>query len=191
MSAGEQQAALERARLGDVQALGSLLHSYRPYVRCLLRALGTHRLQPRCDESDLLQDVLLEAHRAFAEFRGGTVVELTAWLRQIARRTAGHALRDHLATGKRDLGREASADALADYADSGGGPDAALLRHELAARTARLVARLPEDMQQVLFGRHIDGLSYAALAERLGRSEGAVRVLYTRALRRLREMGQD
>jgi DNA-directed RNA polymerase specialized sigma24 family protein len=39
----------------------------------------------------------------------------------------------------------------------------------------------------VLLGRHMDGLAYGQLAERFGRSEGAVRVLYTRALRRLRE----
>lgn len=42
-------------------------------------------------------------------------------------------------------------------------------------------------MQQVLLGRHVDQASYADLAERLGCSEGAVRVLYTRAVRRLRE----
>jgi RNA polymerase sigma-70 factor (ECF subfamily) len=53
---------------------------------------------------------------------------------------------------------------------------------------ARTIAGLPDDMQQVLLGRHLDGLSYAVLAERLGRSEGAVRVLYTRALRRVREL---
>jgi RNA polymerase sigma-70 factor (ECF subfamily) len=52
---------------------------------------------------------------------------------------------------------------------------------------AEALSRLPEDMQQVLLGRHLDGASYGVLAERLGRSEGAVRVLYTRALRRLRE----
>jgi RNA polymerase sigma-70 factor (ECF subfamily) len=52
---------------------------------------------------------------------------------------------------------------------------------------AEALARLPDDMQQVLLGRHMDGLSYAELAGRLGRTEAAVRVLYTRALRRLRD----
>ena len=52
---------------------------------------------------------------------------------------------------------------------------------------AEAVARLPEDMQAVILGRHVDDAPYAELAARLGRSEGAVRVLYTRALRRLRD----
>jgi RNA polymerase sigma-70 factor (ECF subfamily) len=187
MNGGEQQTALEQARHGDAQALGALLDSFRPYVRCLVRALGGERLQPRLDESDLIQDALLEAHRDFNQFRGGTVAELTAWLRQIVLRTAGHTLRNHLATGKRDRSREEPSDRLATCADPGPSPSSHAIRHEQAVRMAQVMARLPEDMQQVLLGRHMDGLPYADLAQRLGRSEVAVRVLYTRALRRLRE----
>jgi RNA polymerase sigma-70 factor (ECF subfamily) len=187
MNAGEQQTALAQARLGDRQALGQLLESFRPYVRYLVRALGGERLQPRLGESDLIQDALLEAHRDFGQFRGGTVAELTAWLRRIVLRSAGRALRDHLEAGKRALGCEEPAANLDGRADPGSSPSAQAMRHEQAARMAEALARLPDDMQQVLLGRHMDGLSYAVLAERLGRSEGAVRVLYTRALRRLRE----
>ena len=52
---------------------------------------------------------------------------------------------------------------------------------------AEAIAELSEEMQAVLLGRHLHFRSYAELAVELGRSEGAVRVLYTRALRRLRE----
>lgn len=187
MNAGEQQTALARARRGDSQALGQLLDSFRPYVRYLLRALGGERLRPRLDESDLIQDALLEAHRCFGDFRGGTVAELTAWLRRIVVRTAGHALRNHLDAGKRALDCEQPAGDLDARADPGSSPSARAERHEQAARLAEALARLPEDMQRVLLGRHMDGLSYADLAGRLGRTEAAVRVLYTRALRRLRE----
>jgi RNA polymerase sigma-70 factor (ECF subfamily) len=187
MTAGEQQTALARARLGDDRALGQLLESFRPYVRCLVRALGGERLQPRLGESDLIQDALLEAHRSFGDFRGGTVAELTAWVRRIVLRTTGHALRDHLDAGKRALGAEEPAERLDGRADPGSTPSAQAVRHEEAVRMAEALAQLPDDMQQVLLGRHVDGLSYAALAGRLGRSEGAVRVLYTRAVRRLRE----
>jgi RNA polymerase sigma-70 factor (ECF subfamily) len=188
MNGGEQQTALEHARQGDTAALGALLDSFRPYVRYLVRALGCRRIQARVDESDLLQDALLAAHRGFGQFRGHTVAELTAWLRQIVRRTVGHSLRDHLESEARALGCEQAADGLADQAaDSGSSPSAQAIRHEEAARLAAALARLPEDMQQVLIGRHLDDLPYAALAQQLGRSEAAVRVLYTRALRRLRE----
>jgi RNA polymerase sigma-70 factor, ECF subfamily len=187
MNAGEQQAALARARLGDRDALGQLLESFRPYVRYLVRALGGERLRPRLGESDLIQDALLEAHRSFAQFRGSTVAELTGWLRRIVVRSAGHSLRHHLEAGKRAAAAEEAAFDLDGQADPGSTPSAQAARHEEAARMAEALARLPNDMQQVLLGRHMDGLSYAALAEQLGRTEGAVRILYTRALRRLRE----
>ena len=187
MNAGEQQAALARARLGDHDALGQLLESFRPYVRYLVRALGGERLRPRLGESDLIQDALLEAHRSFEKFRGSTVAELTGWLRRIVVRSAGHSLRNHLEAGKRAGAAEEPAGDLDGRADPGSTPSAQAARHEEAARMAEALARLPDDMQQVLLGRHMDGLSYAALAEQLGRTEGAVRVLYTRALRRLRE----
>jgi RNA polymerase sigma-70 factor (ECF subfamily) len=187
MKPGAQQATFERARLGDGQALGELLDSFRPYMRVLARALSRGRLQSRIDDSDVIQDALLEAHAHFARFRGTTLAELTAWIRQIVVRTAGHLLRSYLATGKRDLSLEQSGEDIANQPASGSSPSAQAIRHEQAARMAEALSRLPEDMQRVLMGRHMDDLPYAVLAEQLNRSEGAVRVLYTRALRRLRE----
>lgn len=189
MDAGEQQTALDRARQGDAQALGALLESFRPYLRFLARGLRDSRLQRRLDVSDLIQDTLLEAHRQFDQFRGTTVAELAGWLRQIVLGASHRATRTHVDTGKRAVGRERTvADIKNQVADAGQSPSEHLIRHEQAARMADAVARLPDDMQQVLLGRHMDGLPYAILAERLGRSEGAVRVLYTRALRRLRDL---
>jgi RNA polymerase sigma-70 factor (ECF subfamily) len=188
MTADEQQTALDRARAGDREALGRLLDSYRPYVRLLVRSLRRGRVPGRLDDSDLIQDALLAVHRSFDGFHGGTVAEFTAWLRAVVLRAAGHTLRGHLAAGKRDAGREETGDVLAgQLVAPGSSPSQQAVRHELAARIAEALARLPEDMQTVLLGRHMDGLSHAALAERLSRSVGAVRVLYTRALRCLRE----
>lgn len=192
MNAGEREAALQSARLGDTEALGRLLESYRPYVRVIVRSFRDNRLQARVDDSDRIQDALLGAFQAFPGFRGTTTGELAAWLRQIVVRTAGHLARNHGATGKRDPDREQHAEDLnGAFADQGSSPGTQAIRHEQAARIAEAIARLPEDMQQVLLDRHVDGLPYAVLSERLGRTEAAVRVLYTRALRRLREECQD
>src|SRR5262249_41797449 len=187
MDGGQQQTALEQARDGDAQALGALLDSFRPYVRCLVRALGGEQQQPRLGESDLIQDALLEAHRRFAQFRGDTVAELTAWLRQIVLRTAGPALRNHLTSGKNDPAPDEVVAQLPTRADASPSPSLHASRQEHAVQIAQAIGRLPDEMQQVLLGRHLDGLAYAELAQRLGHNEGAVRVLYTRALRRLRE----
>jgi RNA polymerase sigma-70 factor (ECF subfamily) len=186
MTDAEQQASLAQARRGDAQALGALLDSFRPYVRVLVRTLHRGRLQSRLDDSDLIQDALLEAQRQFGRFQGETVAELVAWLRPLVLRSAGHTLRSHLGTGKRDAGRE-QCGVNEQVVDPASSPSSQAIRQEQAARLAARLARLPDDMQQVLLGRHVDGLSYADLAQRLDRSEGAIRVLYTRALRRLRQ----
>jgi RNA polymerase sigma factor (sigma-70 family) len=47
--------------------------------------------------------------------------------------------------------------------------------------------RLPSEHREVLVLRQFDGLSHAAIATRMGRSEDAVRQLWVRALRGLRE----
>src|SRR5947208_10637360 len=101
MSDDEQQAALAQALRGDAAALGALLASLRPYVRILVRAVRQGRVPSRLDDSDLIQDALVEAHRNFAQFRGSTVAELIAWLRPVVLRSASHTLRGHV-TGKRD-----------------------------------------------------------------------------------------
>jgi RNA polymerase sigma-70 factor (ECF subfamily) len=187
MDARERQAALEQARQGNTQALGQLLQSFRPYLRVILRSFRDERLQGRVDDSDLMQDALLEAHRSFADFRGETVGQLVMWLRRIVLRTAGHTVRSFAGTGKRDLEREQPADDLEGLAaDTGSSPSAQAIRHEQAALMAEALAELPEDMQQVLLARHVEDLPYAVIAQRMERSENAVRMLYVRALKRLR-----
>jgi RNA polymerase sigma-70 factor (ECF subfamily) len=191
MNADERQACLDRARQGDTDAVGQLLNAFRPYVRVIVRAHGDRRLQGRVGESDLIQDALLEAVRSFPQFRGTLVSELAAWLRQITLHVVAGAARTHLGAGKRDLSYERPLNGCEGaLADSGSSPSAQLLRHEQAARMAQAVSVLPDDMQAVLLGRHVDNLPYATLAEQIGRSEAATRVLYTRALRLLRSACQ-
>ncbi|HKB36908.1 MAG TPA: sigma-70 family RNA polymerase sigma factor [Gemmataceae bacterium] len=191
MEAHERQAALDRAREGDSHALGVLLESFRPYVRRLVQPFQQGQVKGRIDDSDLIQDALLEVHRSFATFHGTTVAELAVWLRCIVLRTAGRSLHAHVGVARRAVRHEQGVGELAEQlADPGTSPSAQAMRHEQAARLMEALARLPADMQQVLLGRHLDGLSHAALAERLGRTEGAVRVLYVRALSLLREIWQ-
>jgi RNA polymerase sigma-70 factor (ECF subfamily) len=185
-----QQEVLERAREGDAHAQGVLLESFRPYLRCILRAMHLGRFKARLGESDLMQEIFLEAHRAFGRFQGLSVPELTGWVRKIAIRTSGHVLRSHT-VAKRALGREQADAILESLTKSSSSPSEEAIQHEQAARVAAALSRLPEEMQQVLLGRHMDDLSYAELGGKLGRSEGAVRVLYLRALERLRKDVKD
>lgn len=191
MQSRDRQVTLELARQGNALALGELLESFRPYIRAIVQPFCDRRLQARVDDSDLIQDALLEAHRCFAGFRGTTVAELAVWLRQIVIRSAGATLREFVATAKRDPTREQPVNDLAGLAGDASTPSAQAIRNEQTARMAEALVRLPPDMQRVVVARHVDGLAHAQIAELLGRSEAAVRVLYVRALARLRELCAD
>src|SRR5437870_4076176 len=139
MDSEQQQAFLDRARGGDAQALGELLHSFRPYVRVIVHALARQWRQGVLDDSDLIQEALLEAQKSFAGFRGRHRNQLRAWLRQVAVWTAGRTLRS--------LPGEALAqvDGVSDeLIDRGSSPSEQVLRQQRAQRVADAVGRLPE-----------------------------------------------
>jgi RNA polymerase sigma-70 factor (ECF subfamily) len=125
------------------------------------------------------------AQRGFASFQGETVAEFAAWLRRIALRTTWRTAGKLI--GSRQSNSSGEADAVEMLPDSGSTASARVARDELAGRITEAMTRLPRDMQQVLLARLVDGLPHAEIAVRLDRSEAAVRVLYVRALSRLRE----
>ena len=97
----EQLLALARA--GDADALGRVLEHFRGYLTVLARIQIGRRLQGKVDDSDLIQDAFLEAHRHFGQFRGTTEAELIAWLRQILAGRLGRMVRHYFGTRQRDI----------------------------------------------------------------------------------------
>ena len=61
---------------------------------------------------------------------------------------------------------------------------------ERAARVADQLARLPPDYREVLVLRNLEGLPFSEVALRMGRSAGAVRILWVRAVDQLRQLLQ-
>ena len=55
---------------------------------------------------------------------------------------------------------------------------------------AEVLSRLPDDYREVIVLRNLQGLSHEEVAARMGRNVGAVRMLWVRALARLREAMQ-
>jgi RNA polymerase sigma-70 factor (ECF subfamily) len=92
---------------------GKPLEQYRDYLRWLARTQLDARLQGKLDPSDLVQETLLQAHRAFHRLRASSDSQVAAWLRQILARNLAHARRD-LGRAKRDLRRERSFEAALD-----------------------------------------------------------------------------
>src|SRR5262249_25631301 len=94
---------LAQARQGSPQALGRLLDLYRGYLRLLLRLQIGRRLRSKIDDSDLIQETFLEAHRQFERFRGQSEGELVNWLREILAGSLAQVVRRYYKTQRRDL----------------------------------------------------------------------------------------
>jgi RNA polymerase sigma-70 factor (ECF subfamily) len=187
---------LARARAGDPDAVGALLEGYRPYLTLLARLQVGRRLQGKADPGDLVQETFLRAHRDFGGFRGESESEFVAWLRQILAAALAGLVRHYLGTRARDprLEQELGADldrssqALAGVlAAPQSSPSEQAAQREQAVRLADALERLPAHYREVIVLHHLEGLTLAESALRMGRSEDSVQKLWARALLRLRQ----
>jgi RNA polymerase sigma-70 factor (ECF subfamily) len=189
---------IRRCRAGSEAARAELFGRYHHYLDALARAqLGRH-LRTKCDASDLVQQTLLEAHRDFLTFQGEHEGELLAWLRRILAHNLFNETRRYAAQ-QRDAAREVSIDQMRagveqsslalgrNLAASTPSPSQDAARRESAVQLADALAKLPEDYRTVLLLRVFEELPAAEVAERMGRTAGAVRMLQMRALEALRE----
>jgi RNA polymerase sigma-70 factor (ECF subfamily) len=187
---------LSLARDGDGAALGSLLGIYRRYLSVLARTQISRRLQGKADASDLVQETLLEAHRHFRDFRGTSEGEFIAWLRSILAGLIANHVRRYLGTKRRDARLEralatelsdASGVLGAELAADVSSPSEQAVNHEASVQLAGALEMLPDHYREVIMLRHLEGLPFAQVAERMGRSVESVEKLWVRALARLRQ----
>jgi RNA polymerase sigma-70 factor (ECF subfamily) len=197
-SGWQQQLAL--ARQGEDAARGQLLEGYRAYLQLLARVEIGLRLQTKLDTEDLIQETFLEAHRNFAAFRGNTEAEFVAWLRSILGCKTANTVRHYWGTQGRDPRREMALDADLDRSsrllDRGlmaldTSPSLRVARREQGVLLAEGLARLPADYREVIVLRHLEELTFPAVAERMQRSVDSVQKLWVRALAQLRLVMKD
>ena len=125
---------IRRARGGDERALGELLALYRNYLKLLARLGIDRQLQRKLDASDVVQDLLLHAHRAFANFRGQSEEELLAWLRQILATCLAKNARHYRGTQRRNVHLER--DLEHELLDASQALDARLIQHSTPSHSA-------------------------------------------------------
>src|SRR5947209_3169369 len=140
------------------EARGLPLERFRSYLRLLALLHLDPRLRGKVDPSDLVQQTLLQAHRARDSFRGQSQAELAGWLRQILARTLAHAVRD-LTRGKRDVARERSLEEALErsslrlktwLADEQSSPVEQAQRNEQVLRLAEALESLPEAQREAV-----------------------------------------
>jgi len=174
---------------------GPGLDHFRSYLLLLAQVRLDRRLQGKLDASDVVQQTLLEAHQGLPQFRGRTVGEQAAWLRQILARNLANAVRD-LGRAKRDVNRERSLQAVLDESASHlegwlaaeqSSPSQQAQRHERAVRLADALASLPDHQREAVVLRHFQGCSLADIGRQLSCSTAAVTGLLHRGLKNLRK----
>jgi RNA polymerase sigma-70 factor (ECF subfamily) len=163
---------------GDVDAFGVLYERYldRIYRYLRLRIGNDH------DAEDLTEVVFVRTFQAIDRYeeRGWP---FSAYLYQVAR----NVLADHYRTFKQTTSLESL-----EPIDSAATPVDELIVHKEQLELIRTaLTDLPEDYQEVVRLRIILKMPTAVVARWLNRSEGAVRVLLYRALRRLRDKVAD
>jgi RNA polymerase sigma-70 factor (ECF subfamily) len=188
---------LHSARGGDAAVRGQLLELYRRYLTLLARLQIGQRLQGKVDASDLVQETYLDAHRHFDRFAGSSEAQLIRWLRQILAAKLADLLRRYLGTQGRDVRLECeierALDASSALLDGGllapqASPSQQAVQREQAVLLADALGELPDDYREVIVLRHLEGLTFPQVAERMSRSLDSVEKLWMRALVRLRQL---
>jgi RNA polymerase sigma-70 factor, ECF subfamily len=185
-------ARLAAARAGSKEALGQSLEQFRRYLLEVARHAVGPALKSKGGASDLVQDTFLEAQRLFPQFEGASEAQLRAWLRCLLLHKAAKLGRRYATTAKRQLSREVAmgggdrAVRLSQIAGPAPTPSMAAMSSEQGQRLRAAIDRLPDDYRQVMSLRYSEGLAFEEVGRKLGRSADAARMLWARAVERLK-----
>ncbi len=187
MSTDRTRDLVEAAGKGDPGALEELVGRHLPRLHIYVRLRMGPQLRAREATADVVQSVcreVLEDLEGF-EYRGeGSFLH---WLFTAAVNKMREKARFH-GREKRKLDREVPIveDAAQAYA-SLVTPSCAVISIEEVDRIERVFARLPDEYREVITLTKIAGVPYAEVAEHLGRTGPAMRMLLGRALARFAE----
>lgn len=181
---GDERQLVQRAQRGDSEAYGQLYERFAPRV---FRFLWAH-LDNRHDAEDLTEEVFLRTWRALPGYRLQET-PFASFLFRVARNALNDLYRQRRRRGEAvsldeapaQIGQaEAASERLLDPAE-------ALPAEQERQDLRRALASLREDYRLVLELRFWSDLTTDEIAQMLGRSRAAVRVLQYRALLALRK----
>ncbi len=189
---------IEGVRRRDAESLGQFLVARRHQLLAYIERRLGNALRKKVEAEDMLQDLSAEALRSLP------VIDLTerdpfGWLCQLAERRIIDAHRRFFGSQKRDAGREQSIDAPRGNDGEGGGlvnlliasmttASAAFSRDVKQMRLMAAMSELPEDAREALRLRYIENLPSKDIAQQMGKSDGAIRVLLSRSLTKLQQL---
>ncbi len=194
----ETQDLLDQARQGDAGAVERLLTVHREPLRRMIGLRLDPALSARVDASDIVQDVLLEAHRRLQDYLRKPGMPFHLWLRHIAKDHIIDAHRHERLAQRRSIDREQSLNATrpgessldwaAQFFDAEITPASAAMRQEMERKVQAAIQQLDVDDREIILMRYVEQLSNQDVASTLGLSEAAASMRCLRAVRRLQSM---
>ena len=193
MSVGNEktQRLVALAKGGDQTALNQLCRVYGERVRRIIRFRLNRKLRPKLDSVDVVQDVLLLAMGGLKDFTYRSEGDFLRWLSRIAENKIRDIF-DEFHTEKRDIRKEIP---FKEQGRSTGGtmsaalgpmrvptPSVIMCKKEALDRLEKALDELKPEYKKVVVLKRIEGLSYAEIGERLGKSAKAVSMLLFRAM---------
>ena len=173
------QNLIEQAQGGERVAFDSLLECFDTRLERIVRKdMGRH-LRQEAELEDVLQEVRLRAFASIDRFRYHNDESFPRWLAAIAR----HVVLE--VAGKHERGRrlQLKRDVVSDQAS----PSRIVRREERFDRLDEAVQGLSPVHREVILLARIEGLPIRDIAARMNRSENAVLLLLSRALKKLKE----
>ena len=173
MAGGENDARLVNAARQNRSAFVALYRRYLPRVyRYVYRRVGNQQ-----DAEDLTASVFTEALESLENYREQG--SFAGWLFTIAH----HRVADYHRQQRERVSLEEVMPALS---NSGPGPEARALQRDRLERVAQARDELTPDRQEALALRFFGELSNKEVAQVMGKSEAAVKMLVYRAMNQLR-----
>lgn len=187
---------INRAVVGDEQALGELLRRHGPAVRKSLTGKIDKRWQSVLNEDDVMQETYADAFLSIAQFSAQGPNSFVRWLSRLARNNLLDAVRG-LSAARRGGNRvsvstEPQSESYLNLYEQLGGtttsPSAAAAMQEAKRALDAAFEEMPESYREVVSLYDLAGCSVADVCEACGCSEGAMFMRRARAHRMLRDL---
>jgi RNA polymerase sigma-70 factor, ECF subfamily len=189
---------VDRAIAGDVAARGELLDRHRGSLRQMIALRLDRRVATRVDPSDVVQEVLQDAHQRLPEYLAAPRLPFYLWLRRITCDRLVDVYRTHIGAKKRSVLKEQACSlGLTDesvsqlalcLAGSSIHPDKCAIAAERRDRTAAALLQLKSEDREILLMRYVEQLKVEEIAKALAITPTAVTTRHLRALQRLRRL---
>lgn len=193
----EHDDLLARLKSGDRDALAAFIEQNSPQLLGFIEKRMSDGLKRKVEAADILQELTVSSLNSVEDVEFGDR-DPFGWLCQQAERRIIDAHRHHFGAQKRDAGKEVGLHSPGQSTDGGGladlisvsltSPSRAMSRKQKEFHMLQALESLPEEARQAIQLRYVEGLPSKEIAERIGKSDGAVRVLLTRSLQKLQEI---